>query len=92
MGKKKHRKAYTSKGQRPNISAKVLKLVENSMSELDKALIKVRSWKKGQNLWITIMNPSGQTNKRFIKVKSNSLWGDPNKRKQSEDKESEYNV
>lgn len=65
MGKKRYRKAYTSKGQRPNVSKKTLGL----MSEGSNILDKVDAWKKGKRGYVTIPNPNKQeTNRRFIKI------------------------
>lgn len=76
MGKKRCRKTYTSKGQRKNVVNGV-KEVRKDVSPLDKALNKLEAWRKGQNPWITL--PGTQTNQRFVKVRSNTLWGDPKK-------------
>lgn len=42
---------------------------------------KIEAWRLMKNPWITIPNPSGATNKKFIKVKANDIWGDPRKPK-----------
>ena len=73
MGKKRTRKSITSKGQRRNIVAGV-KEVRQSVSEVDKALNKLEAWRKGQNPWITV--PGTASNKRFVKVRANNLYGD----------------
>lgn len=77
MGKKRSRQKYTSKGQRSNVAKSTLKMVSNDVSLIDKALNIIKSWKKGQNPWVTIHNPDNQTNKRFVKVKANDLYGNP---------------
>jgi hypothetical protein len=74
MGKKRTRKTVTSKGQRRSIVAGV-KEVRQEKSEGEKAYNKLKSWRKGQNPWITVAGP--QTNKRFIKVRANTVYGDP---------------
>ena len=43
--------------------------------EAQKLLNKTRAWAKGQNPWVTI--ETNQSNKKFVRVKANSLWGDP---------------
>lgn len=77
MGKKRSRPKYTSKGQRSNVAKDTLKMVATGMESIDKGLNIIRAWKKGQNPWITVENTGGQTNKRFIKVKANDLYGNP---------------
>jgi hypothetical protein len=74
MGKKRTRKTVVSKGQRRNIVAGV-KEVRQDRGEGEKAYNKLKAWRKGQNPWITV--PGTQTNKRFIKVRANAVYGDP---------------
>ena len=74
MGKKRTRKTVVSKGQRRSIVAGV-KEVRQERSEGEKAYNKLKAWRKGQNPWITV--PGTQTNKRFIKVRANAVYGDP---------------
>jgi 2'-5' RNA ligase len=76
MGKKRIRKTITSKGQRRSIVAGV-KEVRAERSPFEVAMNKLKAWKKGQNPWITVEGP--QTNKRFVKVRANNLYGDPKK-------------
>lgn len=76
MGKKRIRKTVVSKGQRRNIVAGV-KEVRASRDPWEKAINKIEAWKKGQNPWITVEGP--QSNKRFVKVRANTLYGDPKK-------------
>ena len=73
MGKKRTRKSITSKGQRRNIVAGV-KEVRQSVSEVNKALNKLEAWRKGKNPWITV--PGTASNKPFVKVRANNLYGD----------------
>jgi hypothetical protein len=77
MGKKRTRKTITSKGQRRNIVAGV-KEVRQARSEGEVAYNKLEAWRKGQNPWITVAGPS--SNKRFIKVRANGVWGNPKNR------------
>ena len=74
MGKKKIRKTVVSKGDRRSIVAGV-KEVRQGRSEGEKAYNKLKAWKKGQNPWITVAGPS--SDKRFIKVRANTVYGDP---------------
>lgn len=75
MGKKRTRKTKVSKGIHSNVAASTLKAVRNDVSEVTRALHKLDAWKKGKNPWITV--PGTQTNMRFIKVRANSLYGNP---------------
>jgi len=77
MGKKTIRKTKTSKGLHSNVAAATLKLAAAAVSPLEKAMNKVKAWRKGQNPWITVKNNDGSTNKPFIKVRANSLYGNP---------------
>lgn len=77
MGKKRIRKTTSSKGERRSIVNGV-KEVRQSRSELEKGNNKLRAWLEGRNPWITVPGP--QSNKRFVKVRANSLWGDPRRR------------
>jgi len=74
MGKKRIRKTVTSKGQRRSIVAGV-KEVRQDRSPLEKALNKLRAWKKGLNPWITV--PGTQKNMPFVKKRANDIYGDP---------------
>lgn len=82
MGKKKHRAAKTSKGQRPSINSGLITAISKDVSFLDKSLNKLAAWKKGQNPWITV--PTTEKNRPFVKIKANVLLGNP--------KEATYNI
>lgn len=75
----KTRKSYTSKGTGRNVAAATCRLMRESVTVLDKELFKRRAWKQGKNPWITIPGPA--TNMRFIRVRANTVWGDPKGRK-----------
>ena len=77
MGKKRTRKTVVSKGLRRSIVAGV-KEVRQGRSEGDIAANKYKAWRKGQNPWVTV--PGTQTNKRFVRVRANTVWGDPKRR------------
>lgn len=81
MGKKKIRKTYSSKGNGSSISRNVIKMVKRETSLFDKAFNKIEAWKKGLNPWITVPNPLHETNKRFVKVRANIVYGDPKGRR-----------
>lgn len=81
MGKKRCRKAYTSKGSRHSVSRATVKLVRSGRSELEKAQAKIEAWRAGKNPWITIKNPLTQeTNKPFVRVRANAYYGDPRRK------------
>lgn len=68
MGKKRFRKAYNSKGQRPNVSnnAKV------KPSVIDRELNKLDALKKKKRVCFSVPNPdSSNTKERMIRVCSN---------------------
>jgi hypothetical protein len=77
MGKKRIRKTKTSKGTHSNVATSTLRLVAAAVDPFEKALNKIRAWRAGKNPWVTIKNPDGSTNRPFIKVKANSLYGNP---------------
>ena len=74
MGKKRTRTNLVSKGDRRSIVAGV-KEVRRGRSEGEKAYNKLKAWKRGQNPWITIAGPS--SDKSFIRVRANTVYGDP---------------
>jgi hypothetical protein len=75
MGKKVKRSTYVSKGQRDNIARSTVKAVKQGRSELEKALNKLAAWRAGKNPWITVPGPSKKES--FVRVRANSLYGDP---------------
>ena len=78
MGKKRHRKAYTSKGQRNSVSRSTVKLVSRERNLFDKEFFILAAWRAGKNPWVTIPNPDrGQTSQRFIRVRANGYYGNP---------------
>lgn len=77
MGKKKIRGTKTSKGVHSNVARSTLRLVAADACPLEKAMNKIKAWRAGKNPWITVRNTSGQTNMPFIKVKANTLYGNP---------------
>lgn len=74
MGKKRTRKAYTSKGERRSIVAGV-KDSRRDMPEVDKALNKIEAWRAGKNPWVTIPGPSKK--EAFVRARANAVYGDP---------------
>lgn len=77
MGKKKLRSKYTSKGQRKSMNPKVCNAVRHDRSMVDIALNKMDAFLRGNDVWMTIDNPNHlETNKRKIRVKAHTLFGD----------------
>ncbi len=75
MGKKRSRTTQVSKGERRSIGRWAVNAVRREKSEVEKALNKLDAWRAGKNPWITVPGPS--SNMRFIKVRANSLYGNP---------------
>lgn len=74
MGKKVKRKTYVSKGERRSVVAGVSE-VRRETSPIIKALNKLEAWRAGKNPWITVPGPSKK--EAFVRVRANSLYGDP---------------
>lgn len=78
MAKKSSGKHYVSKGERSSVSKKILKMCRRERSADWKTANITKNWAKGENPWITVQNPNKEeTNKRFIRVKTNDVWGFP---------------
>jgi len=75
MGKKVKRKTYVSKGQRRSIGRWAVNAVRRDKSDVEKAINKLDAWRAGKNPWITVPGPS--SNMLFIKVRANTLYGNP---------------
>ena len=66
-------KNYTSKGERKSVSNG--KQRPSDVSSLETAGNKMKSFKKGRKVWLTISNPNTkETNKKFIKVNASEFW------------------
>ncbi len=77
-GKKSSGKKYQSKGERQSVSQKTILGMRRDRSSDWKDSNIVKSWRKGENPWITVMNPNKEeTNKRMIRVRTNDFWGFP---------------
>jgi hypothetical protein len=76
MGKKRTRKTVVSKGLRKSIVAGV-KEARQARTPLETMLNKLAAWRAGKNPWITVPNSAKGTNQEFLRVKANSLYGDP---------------
>lgn len=80
MSQPKTKSAYTSKGERRSIAKNVCNAVKRDRTYLDKMVMKQKAWAKGQNPWISVPNTDNtQTNKKFIRVRAETEWGDPRK-------------
>lgn len=75
MGKKVKRKTYVSKGERNSVARSTVSAVRRGKSEIEKALDKLEAWRAGKNPWITVPGPS--SNMRFVRVRANTLYGNP---------------
>lgn len=81
MAKKGSGKTYTSKGERRNVNRGTLNGMKRERDPSEKVINVQRAWLEGRNPWVTISNPNKeQTNKPFIRVKANELWGNPKER------------
>lgn len=79
----KTRKKYVSKGTGRNVAASTLRSVRLGVDVLTKETFKRQAWKAGKNPWVTIPGPA--KNKLFIRVRANTVWGDPKGRREKED-------
>lgn len=77
MGKKKSSGVkYTSKGTHSTISNKTKKMLRRSRDYGDRIESQLAAWSRGRHTMITIENPnSKETNKRFIRVEGNIVFG-----------------
>ena len=65
MGRRSSRESYTSKGERPNVSRRWLKLARKDRD--DRLYNQWNAFVKGKKVMLTIANPNtNETNKRFI--------------------------
>jgi hypothetical protein len=72
-------KSYTSKGERRSMSRDLSKAVKRERTVIDYWTIKQAAWLKNKNPWLSVDNPNtNETNRRKIRVRANTYWGDPN--------------
>ena len=72
-GKKSSGKNYASKGERRNVVNG--KQSSGDVSHLDTVSNKMKAFKKGKLVWLTVPNPNtNETNKKFIRVKASEVW------------------
>jgi hypothetical protein len=80
MSAPKTKTKYTSKGERHSVDPSVAKAVRRDRTAIDYWTTKQRAWLKSQNPWIVVENENtAQTNKKFVRVRAESVWGDPKK-------------
>jgi murein endopeptidase len=74
----KTRKKVTSKGVHSSVKKSTTRLVKKDRTFLEKIENISKAWKKFKNPWITIKNPNkSETNRMFIRVRTNDYWGNP---------------
>ncbi len=80
MGKKGGKSSgFISQGQRPNVTRSLVKAKRRDyVGTFDQVLNQQKAWKGNKNVVLTIPNPNtNETNKRFIRVNSHDVWGNP---------------
>jgi len=82
MGKKGGKSSgFVSQGERPNVKRNILNAVRRDVTPSQKAEYIMDAYLKGRNPWLTVPNSNtNETNKRFIRVKSEDVWGNPKNR------------
>ena len=67
---------YVSKGQRPNVRKDIRKdMRRNYVGTWDHFLNQVKAWQQGKRVMLTIPNPTGESNKPFIRIPATEVWG-----------------
>lgn len=76
MGKKRLRQKYTSKGERRSVSlGKVKAQRRDYMTSGLRIMNQINAHLAGKKVMLTIENPNkNETNKRFIRVDSKTVW------------------
>lgn len=81
MANKSSGKTYISKGIHSNVSRSTLTGMRKARDPSVKIFNIQRAWLANKNPWVTIENPNKeQTDRRFIRVRANELWGSPKER------------
>lgn len=85
MGKKKTRTGYSGSKKIHSSVSRALATATRAARTMDERMVLLtRSWKKGDNPWLTIPNPNvkegGKTNMPFIRIRANDHWGKPGAR------------
>lgn len=82
MAKKRQRATQTSKGQTHQNSNRLGARIEKALrleyvGSIKEAANKRAAWARGKRVMLTVPNPNtNETNKPFIRVNANELWGD----------------
>lgn len=78
-GKRSSGNHYQSKGERPNVSRSILNACRRDYVGSDRYWNnKVRAWRAGKNVILTIPNPDKKnTKERMIRVPAIDVWGFP---------------
>ncbi len=80
MSGTKTKTKYVSKGERRSISKDTSKAVKRDRTPVERWTIKQKAWLKGLNPWISVPNGNtSDTRARFVRVRAETEWGDPNK-------------
>jgi hypothetical protein len=80
MSAPKTKTKYTSKGERNNTDRALSNSIRRERSPIEFWQHKQKAWLKGRNPWIVTDNPNtAETNKKKIRVRAETLWGDPRK-------------
>ena len=78
MSGPKTKTKYVSKGERYSIHPSIPNAIRRERSVVEKWTLKQKAWLRGQNPWLVIDNPNtNETNKRKIRVRALTEWGDP---------------
>tara|TARA_R100000234_G_scaffold61197_1_gene37030 strand:+ start:557 stop:823 length:267 start_codon:yes stop_codon:yes gene_type:complete len=80
MGKRRSTKdSYKSMGMFKNVSKRWTKLVKRDRDPAERTTNQWKAFCEGKNVILTIKNPNKEEkNKKFIKVKANMIWKNPN--------------
>jgi hypothetical protein len=78
-GKSSKSSGKQSAGIHSNVNKKIVNAMRSDyLASADRVLNQLAAHKKGRRVMVTIENPNkNETNKRFIKVPSTTLWKDP---------------
>lgn len=81
-GKKSKSSGKVSKGERSNVSPKLINATRAAVDGATRMSHIIKAWKAGKNPWLTVENPDrANTKARMIRVKSNDRFGNPKKKR-----------
>lgn len=76
-GKDKNKVSKTSNGERPNVASWGKKAVRRDREPLDIMIAKLKAFKRGKKVYITVPNENpNETNKPFKRVEAKHIFGD----------------